>query len=116
MKKEKERKLGMLERWGIRKVIKKAKKKVQKTKKELEGLRDYVFKEGDKLDGKLEADKVEIIDLITGKGDVIGLNAIFDVIDDDTGKPFTREELESKQIEELLDMLEMILNELEKYL
>ena len=112
---EEKTKLSFFERWKLRRELKKIRKAVNIQKITALGIAQKQRELNDKEKEGLEILKQEVIKAIVGdkEKEQIGLAEIFE-ISGENGKEITKEELEKTEIDELTNLLEELLNSLEK--
>ena len=109
-------KLSFLEKWKLRKGLKKVKKIVEMASKEIKRLTEQTKDLSRKERNSLKELKTKMIDAIVGnkKKEQEGLNNVFDVMDEKTNKEVNREILEDYTMEEIEDLLMVLVETLEK--
>jgi hypothetical protein len=108
--------LSFFQKLRLKRLLRRGRKEVEKgTEKLLElssRLKDLDKDERNEL--KLLKEKMILSIVGDKKRGIEGLNHIFDVTDDKSGKEITRRELEKSDLEDVADLLEDLLDKLEK--
>lgn len=109
-------KLGFLERRRVKKNLSNLRKIIEAGSKEIERLTSEIKTLNKKEDKELNQLKEQMIEAITGdiEKNKAGLLNIFDIEDEKTGKPITKEILETYEIQEIEELLSDLLDALEK--
>lgn len=109
-------KISFFERRKLKKGIKKVRSIVEKGAEEIQKLTKHTKALNKKEKKKLDDLKEQMIEAIVGnvEKNKTGLNNIFDIDDEKTGKPIDRPTLESYTLEEIEELLTDLLDALEK--
>ena len=107
--------MGFFEKWKVKRQLKALRKIITKYKEASGKLVRKYDKLGDKEKKDLDMSKEQMIISIIGddEGKVIGLKSIFE-INDEEGKEVTRKTLEKEKIDDIANLLEDLLNVMEK--
>jgi hypothetical protein len=108
--------IGFFQKRKLKKLLKKVREKKEETEKVMKELNSNLKKLSKKEDKKLKDMKKQMIIAIVGNPlkDIIGLNTVFEIVDDETGEDITKEELELSTIEEIDELLTDLLDKLDK--
>lgn len=108
-------KLGFFEKWKIRKQLKALKKTTELQRQIMAKLAEKVNGLSRKEQEILEGLKKNMILSIIGDKDkeIEGLVTIFEISDEE-GKPITKEKLQREKIEDVANLMEELINNLEK--